>query len=222
MPQKNVIKGTVAKLQGTDVFHLEPAERKHRGGWVERDGRKKKSPDRQERRSGAGREGDERSENRKGGGERRNQEDQRGASDTERAARPLFAGVVTSTMRIQGKPSNSGCSSSPGQGRPGWVWAHRGPGSQDWGVEDRAVGGHRAMRLLLQPRPAVWGAPCWVKQLPRDAEARKKGCIAAPRAVGLCVGQGPRPGGWACQGLSVKWPGALTSLALFCVIWFPA
>lgn len=83
-------------------------------GWKEEE--KPRQTDRQERRSGAGREGDERSENRKGGGERRSQGDQRGASDTEQAAGPLFAGGVTSTMRIQGKPSNSGCSSSPGQG----------------------------------------------------------------------------------------------------------
>lgn len=47
---EKIIKGTVAKLQGTDVFHLEPAERKRRGGRVERDGRKrKKSQDRQAR-----------------------------------------------------------------------------------------------------------------------------------------------------------------------------
>lgn len=62
MPQKKIIKGTVAKLQGTDVFHLEPAERKYRGGWVGRDGgKRKKSQDRQERRSGVDREADERS-----------------------------------------------------------------------------------------------------------------------------------------------------------------
>lgn len=47
---EKIIKGTVAKLQGTDVFHLEPAERKCRRGRVERDGgKRKKSRDRQAR-----------------------------------------------------------------------------------------------------------------------------------------------------------------------------
>ena len=57
MPQKKIIKGTVVKLQGTDVFHLEPAERKHRGGcgWGEMEGRRRKAEThRQERRSGLG------------------------------------------------------------------------------------------------------------------------------------------------------------------------
>lgn len=59
---EKIIKGTVAKLQGTDVFHLEPAERKRRGGWVGRDGgKRKKSQDRQEWRSRVSREEDERS-----------------------------------------------------------------------------------------------------------------------------------------------------------------
>lgn len=81
-----------------------------------------------------------------------------------------------------------------------------GLGGGGWGA-----GGHGAMWLLLQPRPAVWGAPCLVKQLPGDTEAVKKGCIAAPRPVGLCAGPGPRPGGRACQGLSAGRPGALRS-----------
>ena len=59
MPQKKIIKGTVAKLQGTDVFHLEPAERNAQrwggwGGWREREGRRKVETHRQERRSGPG------------------------------------------------------------------------------------------------------------------------------------------------------------------------
>lgn len=57
MPQKKIIKGTVAKLQGTDVFHLEPAERKAQrwgGGWREMEGRRKVETHRQERRSGPG------------------------------------------------------------------------------------------------------------------------------------------------------------------------
>lgn len=44
MPQKKkkkTIKGTVAKLQGTDVFHLEPAGRSTEWGLVERDGQKR-------------------------------------------------------------------------------------------------------------------------------------------------------------------------------------
>lgn len=63
MPQKKIIKGTVAKLQGTDVFHLEPAERSAEGGgWREMDGRGRKAEiGRQEGRSGVGREEDERS-----------------------------------------------------------------------------------------------------------------------------------------------------------------
>lgn len=60
---EKIIKGTVAKLQGTDVFHLESAERTRRGGRrVGRDGgKRKKSQDRQERRSGVCREEDKRS-----------------------------------------------------------------------------------------------------------------------------------------------------------------
>lgn len=64
-------------------------------------------------------------------------------------------------------------------------------------------------QLLRQPRLAGWGAPCLVKQLPRDAEAGKKGCPAAPRPVGPSAGQRPRPGGRACQGLCARRPGAL-------------
>lgn len=47
---EKIIKGTVAKLQGTDVFHLEPAGRKRRGGgWREMEGRGRKAKtDRQE------------------------------------------------------------------------------------------------------------------------------------------------------------------------------
>lgn len=39
--KKKTIKGTVAKLQGTDVFHLEPAGRSTEWGLVERDGQKR-------------------------------------------------------------------------------------------------------------------------------------------------------------------------------------
>lgn len=56
-----------------------------------------------------------------------------GPSDTEETASPLFAGMMTTTMRIQGKSRNSECSSSPGPGRPGWAWAPWGPGSKDQG-----------------------------------------------------------------------------------------
>lgn len=63
MPQKKIIKGTVAKLQGTDVFHLEPAERSTEGGgWREMDGRGRKAEtQRQEGRSRVGRQEDEKS-----------------------------------------------------------------------------------------------------------------------------------------------------------------
>lgn len=55
---EKIIKGTVAKLQGTDVFHLEPAEKKRRGGRVERDGgKRKKSRDRQAREDSKSRQG---------------------------------------------------------------------------------------------------------------------------------------------------------------------
>lgn len=176
MPQKKIIRETVAKLQGTDVFHLEPAERKHGGGgWRWREEREKPRETREEVGSKQSRR-QEKWEIRKEG-EGRNWGSE-GASATEGHKAPV-CWSEDSTMRIQGKSSNSDCSSSPGQGSPGWVWAPPGPGSQGWEVEGWAVGGHSATPLLLQPRPAVWGAPCLVKQLFRDAKARKKGCIAA-------------------------------------------
>lgn len=41
---EKIIKGTVAKLQGTDVFHLEPVgESTERGGWRGMEGRGRKA-----------------------------------------------------------------------------------------------------------------------------------------------------------------------------------
>lgn len=58
MPQKTTIKGTVAKLQGADVFHLEPAGSSTEGGWWrEMEGRGRKAEtEKQEERSREGRE----------------------------------------------------------------------------------------------------------------------------------------------------------------------
>ena len=58
----------------------------------------------------------------------------------------------------------------PWPGETGLVVDTLGPWSPGWEVEDWAVGGHCAIGLLLQPRLAGWGAPCLVKQLPREAE----------------------------------------------------
>lgn len=46
-----------------------------------------------------------------------------GPPDTEEAASPLFAGLMTTTMRFKANPVTvSARSPSPSPGRPGWVW----------------------------------------------------------------------------------------------------
>ena len=92
-----------------------------------------------------------------------------------------------------------------------------GPWSPGWEVEGWAVDRHCAIGLFLQPTLAVWGAPCLVKQLPREAEARQKGVHLQPSDLRVCV-QVRDPT------LAVGLPGAVwpLPLALFCGIWSPA
>lgn len=127
MPQKKIIKRTVAKLQGTDVFHLEPAERKHRGGCGQRDGGKKKSRNTGEEVRARVEERKPREvETRREEGERKDQ-DQRGAPG-HRELQGALLGVDDLDYENPRKPSDSGCISSPGQGD--WLCDTLGPGHQ--------------------------------------------------------------------------------------------
>lgn len=97
-------KRTVAKLQGTDVFHLESAERKQRGGgWREMEG----GGGRAETGRGEvlnGWEGDWRSEKTGVGRGSANRERVGRARDSKGAARPQLPGTMTTTVRLRGKP----------------------------------------------------------------------------------------------------------------------
>lgn len=114
------------------------------------------------------------------------------------------------------KSYNSECSSSPSQGRPGWVWAPQAwqPG---WEGEDPGCGGHSAMGLLLQPLLAGWlaGSTMFGKtvsrsqgHLPRDTEARKRGSLQPPDLWACLQVRSPA---WEAgpMRLSAVWPEAL-------------
>lgn len=87
--------------------------------------------------------------------------------------------------------------------------------------------------VLLWLRLAVWGIPCLVKQLPRDAQPREKGYAPAPRPVGLSARQPgarrrPRfPGSVLCHLVScltnneVRWSKAALSIfqSVFSGVW---
>ena len=97
------------------------------------------------------------------------------------------------------------------------MWTPWGPGHQGWEVGDWAEGGHCAVGLLLQPEAGWLGSTMFGKTTPGEAEARKKGCICSPPSCGSVCRSGNPPWQWARQGLSVRWPRALTSGSGLCV-----
>lgn len=102
----------------------------------------------------------------------------------------LFAGVVARAVRIQAKSGNRECALRGG-GQDGWVpW---GPSSQGREVEKSGQWTGTVPHAAPAVAEAGWlGSTMFGKTI---AEARKKGCTAAPRPVGPAAGQRPRPGG---------------------------